>query len=160
MAMTGSEPNLRSDADADGRERLLAATRELVFDQFANGMPLGSVFAHITPAAIAERAGVSRGLIYHHWPGDPEQGLVPMDRLLTEVLESVFDRSDDVVELVHSAAALPSEMGAMVRALTDHATRQMAGPTEGNAWRARGGRRVATRRWRVADRPVHGAGCA
>jgi len=137
MVDRAPDPSERSETDGQGRERLLEATRELVFDQFSNGMPLGSVFAHITPAAIAERAGVSRGLIYHHWPGDPDGGLVPMDRLILEVLESVFDRSGDVEELVDSAAALPSEMGAMVRALTDDAVRQMTAPTLGNAWRVR-----------------------
>lgn len=127
----------RQDADGQGRERLLSAARELIFDQFEHGMPIGVVFAHITPAAIAERAGVSRGLIYHHWPGDPDSGVVPMDRLVTEVLESVFARAEDVQDLTDAASALPDDIGWAIRSYTDDALRHMTGVGSGNAWRVR-----------------------
>lgn len=137
MATSGSGGTARQDADGQGRERLLAAASELIFDQFENGMPIGVVFAHITPVAIAERAGVSRGLIYHHWPGDPEQGIAPMDRLITEVLETVFARAEYVEEFEAGAAAISGDIGSTIRWNTDDALREMTGVDTGNAWRVR-----------------------
>jgi AcrR family transcriptional regulator len=137
MGTSGHRTPARQDADGQGRERLLAAASELIFDQFDNGMPIGVVFAHLTPVAIAERAGVSRGLIYHHWPGDPSEGIASMDLLITEVLEAAFARAEDVEELTEAAHSLPDDVGWVMRAFTDDALRKMTGVGSGNAWRVR-----------------------
>jgi AcrR family transcriptional regulator len=137
MGTSADRTRARQEADGQGRERLLAAASELIFDQFENGMPIGVVFAHLTPVAIAERAGVSRGLIYHHWPGDPSEGIASMDLLITEVLEAAFARAQDVDELTEAAHSLPEDVGWAMRAFTDDALRKMTGVGSGNAWRVR-----------------------
>lgn len=137
MGTTGKESGPRQDSDVQGRDRLLEAARQLVFDQFETGMPLGAIFAHITPLAIADVAGVSRALIYHYWPADPDRGITPMDLLLTEVLQSVFDREGQVEELRSDIRKMPDSLGEVLQDFSDQTMDLMAGPETGNAWRVR-----------------------
>lgn len=60
--------NVRSAPTA--RESLLRAGCELLNEHFvAAGERLGAGFQFISPTQVAERAGVSKGLLYHHWGG-------------------------------------------------------------------------------------------
>lgn len=70
------------------RERLLAATIDaLAHDGWASA----------TVAAVAERAGVSRGAAQHHFP--------TREKLITATLEQVFD---DLTVRMSTAAAVPA----------------------------------------------------
>jgi len=54
---------------ASSRERLIEATVELVIEHHAAGPDLRQVYSYLTPGAVADRSGLSRALIYHHWGG-------------------------------------------------------------------------------------------
>jgi AcrR family transcriptional regulator len=64
----------RQEAAAESREALLRAGEEMLIEVFAQGRldPLEV----LKPSAIAERAGRSKGMLYHLWPvpeGDPDR---------------------------------------------------------------------------------------
>lgn len=48
----------------------MSAAVALVLEHHDAGSDLRQVYAYLTPGAVADRAGLSRALIYHHWGGD------------------------------------------------------------------------------------------
>lgn len=67
--MDGGAPSDDQDAGELSRERIVSAAIELVLEHHGATPNLRQVFSYLTPGAVAERAGLSRGLIYHHWSG-------------------------------------------------------------------------------------------
>lgn len=133
----GAPSNQGRGRDVTGRARLLDAATDLVMERLSDGMPVEAIFSHLTPAAVAERAGVSRGLIYHYWAADRDDAAAPFAELLAEVVERVFDRTADWERLGEFARDMPSDRGALIRAFTDFELQQMAGPDLRPVWRAR-----------------------
>ena len=120
--MDGGAPTDRrtgtSGASSDGtdsRARLVRAALELAVEHHESDTGLREVFKYLTPSAVAQRAGLSRGLIYHHWGrdandehADPE-GADAFARFLSAVSDEVF-----------SAVAAPKDMGALAGLLPDN----------------------------------------
>ena len=110
----------------DSRDRLITAAVELVVDHHRSGTGLREVFAYLTPGAVAERAGLSRALIYHHW-GDTEAGRGSFERFLSEVADRVWELPAVPEELEELAALLPTNMGDLVATLSDHELERATG---------------------------------
>ena len=98
---------------ADSRARLVRAAVELAVEHHASDTSLRDVFKYLTPSAVAQRAGLSRGLIYHHWGrGDDPEGADGPDafaRFLSAVSDEVF-----------TAVAAPGDMGTLAELLPDN----------------------------------------
>ena len=119
--MDGGAPTDRrtgTDASADAadsRTRLVRAAVELAVEHHASDTGLRDVFKYLTPSAVAQRAGLSRGLIYHHWgrtddaDGADADGADAFARFLSAVSDEVF-----------SAVAAPNDMGALAELMPDN----------------------------------------
>ncbi len=70
---------------ADGRTRLLAATRELLWERGYTGT---------SPRDIQQKAGVGQGSMYHHFAGKPELAAVALDESGSELLASAAESFD------------------------------------------------------------------
>jgi AcrR family transcriptional regulator len=102
------------------RERLISAAVDLALEHHETGAGLRDVFAHLTPGAVAERAGLSRGLIYHHW-GDPDAvGSEAFTRFLSAVSDELWARSAVPDDLATLADLLPDNVSDVLLALTDY----------------------------------------
>lgn len=120
----------------DARRRLVLAAVELVLEHFEDGSGLRDVYAYLTPGAVADRAGVSRGLIYHHW-GRAEGGErpEPFTGLLQAVSDEIWAMSADPEELTELARLLPDNQSDLIRVLTTFELARVTGP-DGPLWRA------------------------
>jgi AcrR family transcriptional regulator len=97
-----------SDATAS-RDRLVLAAVELAVEHHESGTGLRDVFKYLTPSAVAQRAGLSRGLIYHHWGRGEEDGTDAFARFLAAVSDEVF-----------AAVAAPDDLGVLAGLLPDN----------------------------------------
>jgi AcrR family transcriptional regulator len=87
-----TDPAAEQDLPSGGtRERLVAAGREL-----ADSLPLARIYAGITTAAAAERAGVTTGSFFHHFPSATHFA----DALVRSFLEEHQDQGETVDEMV------------------------------------------------------------
>lgn len=100
----------------DSRRRLVEAAVEMVFERNAADVDIREVYDYLTPRLIADRAGVSRGMIYHHWgtAGGDEGGAV--DRFLEEVVASICSRTAGAGDIVEAADLLPDTISDVVLA--------------------------------------------
>lgn len=99
-SVTPSEPRpsrgVQAEKSASTRSRILDATIECLIE-------LG--YARTTTVEVAERAGVSRGAMLHHYPSKSELLYAAMEDLhhkrMSDLREAVsrFDVADDVVEV-------------------------------------------------------------
>jgi len=108
-----TETDASADAN-DSRTRLVRAAVELAVEHHSSESGLRDVFKYLTPSAVAQRAGLSRGLIYHHWgrsddAGNEAEGTDAFARFLGAVSDAVF-----------SAVAAPNDMGALADLLPDN----------------------------------------
>lgn len=91
-----SPRGLQAEKSASTRSRILDAAIECLIE-------LG--YARTTTVEVAERAGVSRGAMLHHYPSKSELLYAAMDELhnkrMNDLRQSVarFDEADDVVEV-------------------------------------------------------------
>ncbi len=99
---------------------------ELVFEHYAAEVEIRDLYDYLTPGAVAQRAGVSRGLIYHHWGGPDrdeqdgdgdESGAV--DRFLEEVAASICRRTTGAADVVEAADLLPDRLSDVLVAFSD-----------------------------------------
>ena len=119
----------------DSRERLVRAAVELVLEHFAAGTGLRDVFAYLTPRAIADRAGVSRGLIYHHWGAPDADGSATFGAFLEAVSDEIWTMSAVPEDLTLLSDFLPDNVSDLVRELTSYELERVTGP-DGPLWRA------------------------
>jgi AcrR family transcriptional regulator len=119
------------------REKLLTAAREMVLERFAGDTSPADALSYLTPAAVAERAQVSRGSLYHYWGDDRSTGdraastdaATPFRRFLDELAESLWDTSTGLEDLTLVALSLPPNVSDVVLALTAfEVIRRTAGP--------------------------------
>lgn len=115
------------DAARGSRDRLVDAAVELVVEHHRAGTGLREVFAYLTPGAVAERAGLSRALIYHHW-GDTEQGTGTFEAFLVEVADRVWELPAVPEELEELAELLPANLSDFVVTLSEHELDRAVGP--------------------------------
>ena len=80
--------------------------------------------AYLTPGAVAERAGTSRPLLYHHW-GD---GTDAFRNFLDDVVAEVWRRSSVPDELAEVADAVGSDPAEQVRVLGNLEAGRLSGP--------------------------------
>lgn len=110
------------------RERLLDAAVELVVEHHSPDVAVRDVFSYLTPGAVAERAGLSRGLIYHHW-GDPDtDGSAAFTRFLNAVAGALLGDPAvhrDVEALVD---LLPDNLSDIITVLTRSEFERASGP--------------------------------
>jgi AcrR family transcriptional regulator len=93
------------------RQQLLDSARALVLERFREGVAPHHALAYLTPAAVAARAGVSRGTIYHYWGSSSQDGDDrPFERFLAEVAQLLYDDSVDVEDLDLLASVLPDNL--------------------------------------------------
>ncbi len=103
------------DTGADSRQRLVDAAIELVLTQFEQRTELRTVY-DLTPRAVAERAGLSRGLIYHYWGST--DGADAMEEFLGEVSSTLWARGAVPENLLELAELLPDNFSDVIVALT------------------------------------------
>lgn len=75
------------------RQALLEAGRELLIERFLAGpgdVVASDVLGFLTPTTIAQRAGVARGVFYHHWGVGAEDDLTPFDRYVSELWPALW----------------------------------------------------------------------
>lgn len=80
----------------DTRERLIAATRELLWERGYVGT---------SPGAVLRRSGVGQGSLYHHFSGKPALALAAVERTaadLTATAESFFSRPGTALERIEA----------------------------------------------------------
>ena len=105
---------------ATSRDRLVQAAIELIREHHRTPAAARDVFAFLHPRSVAERAGVSRGLIYHHW-GEPDaDGSDAFDRFLAEVTDELWSLVTVPEDLAELADLLPDEIGEVVATLANH----------------------------------------
>jgi len=122
-------------AAGDSRDRLVRAAVELILEHHAETPDPRDVFAFLTPGAVAARAGVSRGLIYHHWgaasgeagsSGETESE--PFSRFLAAVTEQLWLEVAVPEDLADLADLLPDNLSDVVVALSTFEQARLTGP--------------------------------
>lgn len=132
-----SDPAATSDPSESSRQKLVRAGVELVLEHFATGVGLREIYAYLTPRAVADRAGLSRGLIYHHW-GDPAAGAdgpAAFAAFLGAVADDIWSLSAGPENLAELALLLPDNQSDLIRELTAFEFERVTG-SEGPIWRA------------------------
>lgn len=128
MTIETSEESGAVDRPAiDSRRRLVEAAVEMVFEHHAADVDIRDVYDYLTPRLVADRAGVSRGMIYHHWgtAGGDEGGAV--DRFLEEVAASICSRTAGAGDIVEAADLLPDTLSDVVLAFCAYEMDRMTG---------------------------------
>ncbi|CAN5414491.1 hypothetical protein BH10ACT3_BH10ACT3_09310 [soil metagenome] len=106
-------------SQASTRAQLLNSARELVLERFRNGVAPHHALAYLTPAAVAQHAGLSRGTIYHYWGGhESTSDDRPFERFLAEVAEMLWEESVDIEDLDLLSSLLPDNMSDLILELT------------------------------------------
>ena len=104
---------------------------ELVLEHFRGDTNLRDVYDYLTPRAVAQRAGLSRGLIYHYW-GDPDDdGGAAVERFLADVSAQLWMQSASTTQLTDAAESIPDRLSDVVLALTAYEMGRITG--EGRA---------------------------
>lgn len=96
------------------RERFLDAATELVLEHFGSGTRLRDVFAYLTPGSVADRAGLSRALLYHHWGSTDHEGSDAFESFLVELCERLVQASVPTDALAELAESLPDQVADVV----------------------------------------------
>jgi len=90
-------------------QKLLDAALALVAERGTTRMTL---------AAVGERAGLSRGLIYHHWGNQDEDGSQAFSHFLSAVSEAIYASTSLVDDLGEVAESLPANLSDVILALS------------------------------------------
>ena len=114
--MTPAKPE---PAQVSSRDRLVEAAIDLIREHHRAPAAVRDVFAFLNPRSVAERAGVSRGLIYHHWGDVDSDGSEAFDRFLSTVTDELWNRVTAPDDLADMADLLPDELTAVVATLAD-----------------------------------------
>lgn len=110
------------------RERLLEAAVDLVLEHFRGDTRLRDVYDYLTPRSVAQRAGLSRGLIYHYW-GDPdEDNSEAVERFLGDVSARLWLQSASTDRLTGAADLIPDRLSDVLLALTAYEMSRITGP--------------------------------
>jgi AcrR family transcriptional regulator len=109
------------------RDRLVRAGIELILEHHRNASDPREVFAFLTPGAVAERAGVSRGLIYHHWSEAGPDGADPFTRFLVSVTEQMWEDVTVPEDLAELADLLPDNISDVISILSSAELDRMSG---------------------------------
>lgn len=115
------------EGGTDSRERLVAAAVDLTLEHYETGTGLRDVFAYLTPKAVADRAGLSRGLIYHHWGNPDEDGSQAFTRFLRAVADTVWSTAAVPEDLAEAADLLPDDLAEVILALVAFELERAAG---------------------------------
>lgn len=130
-----SEGDRNMDRGAESRDRLVDAAVELVVEHYDQRSGLREVFAYLTPGSVAQRAGLSRALLYHHWGDTEHDGSGAFEAFLAEVADRVWARPVTGQDLAGLVDPLPHNMSDVVVAVAgaqlDRATR-----VDAASWRA------------------------
>jgi AcrR family transcriptional regulator len=131
-----------SQSRASTRERLLAAGREMVLERFEEDASPADALAHLTPASVAQRAGVSRGSLYHYW-GDAALGETgtddadtPFRRFLEELAGQLWGSATGFEDMLLAALALPDNLSDVILALTAGEVARRTSGRPAASWRA------------------------
>ena len=106
--------------ERDSRRRLVDAAVELVVEHHRRGIGVREVFAYLTPGAVAERAGLSRALIYHHWDARDDEGEGSFAAFLHEVTARLWEVAFVPSDLGSVAELMPTNPSDLVLGLTDY----------------------------------------
>lgn len=120
---TTAEPEV-----SGSRERLLDAAMELVLEHFRGDTALRDVYDYLTPRAVAQRAGLSRGLIYHYWGDADDDGSAAVERFLGDVSARLWGESASTERLTEAAGLIPDRVSDVVLALTAYEMSRITGP--------------------------------
>jgi AcrR family transcriptional regulator len=97
------------------RTRLAPAARREQLLQLGRRMVSAGQLDDVSIDAIAEQAGISRGLLYHYFPNKREFRLAVLQRMAEEIVEVTAPRDEDPPE-----EQLVSGLAAYVDFVTDH----------------------------------------
>jgi AcrR family transcriptional regulator len=114
------------DRGARTRQRLVEAAADMVLEHYHGETALRHVFSFLTPAEVAERAGVTRGMLYHYW-GDGGERSAAFERFLDEVSEHLWNSSAASESLADLARALPGNLSDLILALSRFELERMRG---------------------------------
>lgn len=106
------------DRGEESRERLVRAAVELVVEHHRADTDLRDVFSYLTPGAVASRAGLSRGLLYHHWAEEGDDGAHAVERFLRDVADRLVADSVPTAEVGALAEALPANISDLITSIT------------------------------------------
>lgn len=112
------------------RERLVDAAVALIEEFHEDSADPRQVFGFLTPGSVAERAGVSRALIYHHW-GDDDS----FRSFLTEVADRIWVDSLNPDDRASSSESMPANLSELILGLTALEVHRATEAGRGN-WRA------------------------
>lgn len=115
--MDGGAPSDDQDRAASSRERLVSAAVELVLEHHGAGSGLRRVYSYLTPGSVAERSGLSRALIYHHW-GGTDGGDAYAD-FLADVTREIWRRAADPGRLAGELPDRLDNLSAIILSVSD-----------------------------------------
>ena len=105
-------------ADPGSQERLVQAACELAREHFESAVGLRDAFSYLTPGAVARRAGLSRGLIYHYWGEQEADGSKAFECFLDAVSQRLWNDSVVADQIAEDAEELPDDLDEVVLAIT------------------------------------------
>jgi AcrR family transcriptional regulator len=122
---TESDPSVRPPLDT--RQRLVDAAVELVFEHYSARIKIRDAYDYLTPKAVADRAGVSRGMIYHFWGGADDDEGSAVERFLEEVAGSICRRTAGAAEYPDVAELFPDNLSDLLVALCEYEMQRICG---------------------------------
>jgi len=126
-----NESENASESVADSaRARLVQAGYELTLEHYAHGTGLREVFAYLNAGAVSQRAGLSRGLLYHYWGGGDGSNSSAFEAYLISVTELLLNNAavpEELAELAELANYLPANMSDMILEITTSELQRITG---------------------------------
>lgn len=131
----GSDTDASAAAVQPGsRDRLVAAAVELILEHHSDSLDPRAVFSFLTPRSVAERAGLSRGLIYHHWGAGEIDGSEAFSQFLGAVADELWHAVSIPEDLADLAAVLPDNLSDVVATLATVELERLSGAQDA-LWR-------------------------
>jgi len=119
MAAQENPTQLDSENAAEiARAKLIEAGCELVLEHYEHGIGLREVYAYLNAGAVAKRAGMSRGLLYHYWGDTGSANSSAFEAYLESVSDRLLQRSSVPEDLAEMASYLPSNMTDLIVEIT------------------------------------------
>lgn len=106
------------NAAAIARSKLIEAGCELVLEHYVQGTGLRDVYAYLNAGAVAKRAGLSRGLLYHYWAETGSANSSAFEAYLESVSDRLLLRSSVPEDLTEMAKYLPSNLTDLIVEMT------------------------------------------
>lgn len=123
--LKGSDASARSSQDS--RQRLIDAGVELVFEHYSARVKIRDAYDYLTPGAVADRAGVSRGMIYHLWGGTNDGEGSAVERFLDEVASAICTRTAGAAELIDMVDLFPDNLSDLLVSLCEYEMERIIG---------------------------------